>query len=211
MASRDYILCGGCGIKIIYDGYASGRDTLEEIWGDPKAQAWTVQLLCPDCIKALQSSLTQRQQELERVKAESEGRRVQLSVCSIERTAERKRAESAEAKVKELEAALREREAGMAELRDILVSVNSALGPYLELPKDRWPGPPITISKNIGKAIQNLPTHAKAIAEVVSAVKEWCRVQIDEFDTVTGEDLYQAESKLWQSATELKSLMEGKE
>ena len=53
MAWRDYITCGNCETKIIYDGYDNGRNRLEEKWGDPKAPVWTVHLLCPDCISKL--------------------------------------------------------------------------------------------------------------------------------------------------------------
>jgi len=55
MAFRDYIICGECETKIIYDGYDNGRDRLEELWGDPKADFWTVHLLCPDCLKKLRA------------------------------------------------------------------------------------------------------------------------------------------------------------
>lgn len=54
MAGRDYIHCKNCHTKIIYDGDDNGRDRLEEVWGDPKANDWTVGLLCPDCIKILE-------------------------------------------------------------------------------------------------------------------------------------------------------------
>jgi hypothetical protein len=55
MAFRDYIICGECETKIIYDGYDNGRDRLEEVWGDPKTNFWTVHLLCPDCLKKLRA------------------------------------------------------------------------------------------------------------------------------------------------------------
>ena len=55
MAGRDYIRCKTCYNKIIYDGHNAGRERLEEVWGDPKANDWTVGLLCPDCIKKLES------------------------------------------------------------------------------------------------------------------------------------------------------------
>lgn len=53
MSSRDYILCAECKCKLIYDGEDAARDRLEMIWGDEEADVWTVELLCPDCIKAL--------------------------------------------------------------------------------------------------------------------------------------------------------------
>ena len=58
MAGRDYIRCKTCQTKIIYDGNDCGRERLEEIWGDENADEWTVFLLCPDCIKKLEESLT---------------------------------------------------------------------------------------------------------------------------------------------------------
>ena len=57
MALRDYVICGECKTKIIYDGHDNGRDRLEEVWGDPNADVWTVHLLCPDCIKKLHADL----------------------------------------------------------------------------------------------------------------------------------------------------------
>ena len=55
MAGRDYILCGDCGTKVVYDGDDNGRNRLETIWGDPGADDWTVDLLCPDCIAELRA------------------------------------------------------------------------------------------------------------------------------------------------------------
>jgi hypothetical protein len=52
MALRDYIACGNCGCKIVYDGNDNGRNRLEMYWGNPDAETWTVHLLCPDCLKA---------------------------------------------------------------------------------------------------------------------------------------------------------------
>lgn len=58
MALRDYICCGGCGCKIVPDGHDIGRDRMEEIWGDPTAgEVYTVELLCPDCIRDLRTEL----------------------------------------------------------------------------------------------------------------------------------------------------------
>jgi len=70
MAFRDYICCGECGEKMIPDGYESGRTMLEEKWGDPNADTWTVSLLCPACIKILRY-------ERDRARAER-GRGVQI-------------------------------------------------------------------------------------------------------------------------------------
>ena len=64
MAFRDYITCGECETKIIYDGYDNGRNRLEEIWGDPNANSWTVHLLCPDCIKKMRADLAAARADL---------------------------------------------------------------------------------------------------------------------------------------------------
>ena len=61
MAFRDYICCADCGEKMVPDGHDSGREMLEEKWGDPEAATWTVALLCPDCLKKLR----ERVKELE--------------------------------------------------------------------------------------------------------------------------------------------------
>jgi hypothetical protein len=50
MAVRDYIVCGSCECKIIYDGHNNGRNMLEENWGDPSKDFWTVSLYCPTCL-----------------------------------------------------------------------------------------------------------------------------------------------------------------
>ena len=60
MSGRDYIKCKKCYSKIVYDGDDNGRERLEIIWGDPDSKDWTVGLLCPDCIKALEKKLKQR-------------------------------------------------------------------------------------------------------------------------------------------------------
>lgn len=50
MAGRDYILCKDCGCKVIYDGDNRVRDRLEELWGDPDADTWTVKIIrCKPC------------------------------------------------------------------------------------------------------------------------------------------------------------------
>jgi len=51
MAGRDYLMCSFCGVKIFYDGDQRIRDHLEFMWGDKDAQDWTVNMLCPSCIK----------------------------------------------------------------------------------------------------------------------------------------------------------------
>lgn len=51
MAKGDYICCGDCDCKLIYDGSRSGRDRLEELWGDTTGPIYTVKILCPDCQK----------------------------------------------------------------------------------------------------------------------------------------------------------------
>lgn len=57
MAYRDYILCKTCHCKIVYDGSGNGRNRLQEYWGNPEADEWTVGLLCPDCIKELETAV----------------------------------------------------------------------------------------------------------------------------------------------------------
>jgi len=44
MAYRDYIHCSECDCKLIYDGYDSIRETLEEKYN-------TTSLICPDCLR----------------------------------------------------------------------------------------------------------------------------------------------------------------
>jgi hypothetical protein len=51
MSGRDYIRCKKCKAKIIYDGNKSVRNHLEDIWGDPKSDIWTAELLCPGCVQ----------------------------------------------------------------------------------------------------------------------------------------------------------------
>ena len=63
MAGRDYILCSKCGTKILYDGDRRLHNSLEERWGDLSVHHWTVKLLCPDCIKALQEEVEQLRAE----------------------------------------------------------------------------------------------------------------------------------------------------
>jgi len=54
MALRDYILCRDCGDKLIYDGNDNVRSSLEEDYGDPSACGWTVELVCPPCLKKIE-------------------------------------------------------------------------------------------------------------------------------------------------------------
>jgi DNA-directed RNA polymerase subunit RPC12/RpoP len=54
MAGRDYILCRDCGDKLIYDGSDNIRSRLEENYGDPAACDWTVELVCPPCLKKIE-------------------------------------------------------------------------------------------------------------------------------------------------------------
>jgi hypothetical protein len=61
MAGRDYILCSKCGVKLLYDGNQHHRESLEVRWGNPDFNIWTVKLLCPDCIKELQTEVEQLQ------------------------------------------------------------------------------------------------------------------------------------------------------
>jgi hypothetical protein len=53
MAMRDYICCASCKTKVIYDGGFNGRNRLEENWGDPSKNCWTVSLYCPDCLRSV--------------------------------------------------------------------------------------------------------------------------------------------------------------
>ena len=71
MARRDYVICDECKTKIIYDGYDNVQDRLEEVWGDPNADVWTVHLLCPDCIKKLQADLAAARALLRRYRNET--------------------------------------------------------------------------------------------------------------------------------------------
>ena len=52
MAMGDYICCGRCRCKLIYDGSHAGREALEQKWGAPDEPTYTVSLLCPDCLAA---------------------------------------------------------------------------------------------------------------------------------------------------------------
>jgi DNA-directed RNA polymerase subunit RPC12/RpoP len=54
MAGRDYILCRDCGDKLIYDGGDNIRSRLEACYGDPSACDWTVELVCPPCLKKIE-------------------------------------------------------------------------------------------------------------------------------------------------------------
>jgi hypothetical protein len=60
MAGRDYILCRDCGDKLIYDGSDNIRSYLEENYGDPSAPGWTVQLVCPPCLKKIEDKQAER-------------------------------------------------------------------------------------------------------------------------------------------------------
>ena len=66
MAGRDYVTCGDCGTRIVYDGQDFIRDDLEKRFGDIKADSWTVELLCPPCITKLRN-------EIERLAAVGKG------------------------------------------------------------------------------------------------------------------------------------------
>ena len=48
MALRDYITCADCNVRLIYDGYDHIRNALEEDYGDPDADHWTVLAYCRD-------------------------------------------------------------------------------------------------------------------------------------------------------------------
>jgi len=55
MARRDYICCKSCGCKLVYDGYDNIRCDLETQYG-------TMDLICPDCLKELETKLAEREQ-----------------------------------------------------------------------------------------------------------------------------------------------------
>lgn len=58
MAYMDYILCKDCGCKTVPDSYDRVRDYLEERWGDPEAEVWTLDFIrCPSCNTKLESEL----------------------------------------------------------------------------------------------------------------------------------------------------------
>ena len=70
MALRDYICCSECECKIVYDGCGYARDRLEHVWGDTQANHWTVDLLCPDCLKTLRARVAQLEAENAQLRAE---------------------------------------------------------------------------------------------------------------------------------------------
>ena len=57
MAGRDYISCKYCECRIIYDGNDEIRSSMEERWGNPNTVVWTVQMICPKCLKKLEREL----------------------------------------------------------------------------------------------------------------------------------------------------------
>ena len=60
MAFGDYLPCSDCGCKLIYDGDRNIRDALEERYGDPTAAIYTVDMVCPSCLKELRTELEAR-------------------------------------------------------------------------------------------------------------------------------------------------------
>lgn len=56
----DYILCKKCNGKIAYDVFHHTRESLENLFGDPKGRSWTPLLLCPTCIKELESKVADK-------------------------------------------------------------------------------------------------------------------------------------------------------
>lgn len=57
MAYRDYIHCKKCDCKLIYDGNDSIRESLENAYGDPEKDTFTIKLLCPECLRELEAEL----------------------------------------------------------------------------------------------------------------------------------------------------------
>jgi len=74
MALRDYILCGTCECKLLYDGDDNGRDRLESVFGEG------ARLLCPDCIATLRQQLAEAQARLVAHEAMMAGA-VEVEVC----------------------------------------------------------------------------------------------------------------------------------
>ena len=64
MALRDYILCGECEVKLIYDGNDDAREWLEERYGDPNCGCYTVKLLCPTCLEKLRAENAKLREKL---------------------------------------------------------------------------------------------------------------------------------------------------
>ena len=58
MALRDYILCADGECKLLYDGNDSGREWLEERFGEPNLSIWTVDIVCPDCLEKQRMELS---------------------------------------------------------------------------------------------------------------------------------------------------------
>jgi uncharacterized protein with PIN domain len=52
MASN-YLRCGRCNDCIFRDKDQNLRDTLEEKYGTPDGDTWTVKIYCPECIEEL--------------------------------------------------------------------------------------------------------------------------------------------------------------
>lgn len=51
MAISGYIICCGCGTKLIYDGDRSNRDWWKDRWGKEP------EIMCPDCVAQLNSRI----------------------------------------------------------------------------------------------------------------------------------------------------------
>ena len=115
--------------------------------------------LCEDAADEIERLTRQ----LAEAKAESEGRRIKLGVCSIERTAEWTRAGQAEARIKKLEAVLAERDARMAVLMNL----------YREWPKTiRCQNDHADWEVAIEAALSRAPEQAKKLLAVVEAAKK---------------------------------------
>ena len=85
MALRDYILCGECETKLVYDGNDEAREWLEERYGDPSCNCYTVKLLCPTCLATLRAQNAELTAENERLKTQSESlaRSVMSAICGF--------------------------------------------------------------------------------------------------------------------------------
>lgn len=63
MAYVDYIHCSECDCKLIYDGYGSIRENLQERYDIPE-EKFNQPLICPECLKKIiESNCTRTKNE----------------------------------------------------------------------------------------------------------------------------------------------------